>query len=85
LNVLRRFAAVNFVVVMCKSCANFERAFAADNAGVRRLGTADRTARCTLEKFERVAQSTGFRDPERMRRAASGASAKRTSTSETAF
>jgi hypothetical protein len=42
---------------MGKSCANFE------------LGAADGTAPCMLEKFERAAPSTGFCNPERMRRA----------------
>jgi len=69
---------------MCKSCANFE-SFAANNAGFRRLGAAGGTAPCMLEKFEPVAQSTGSHDPKRMRRASSGAGAKRTSTNETAF
>jgi hypothetical protein len=54
---------------MCKPCANFERALPQGYGGFLRVGAADGMAPCMLEKFERVAQSSGFRDLERMRRA----------------
>jgi hypothetical protein len=48
---------------MCKPCANFERALPTGNAGFLRVGAADGMAPFRmLDWFERVAQSSGFRE-----------------------